>query len=117
MKVLVCGSRSWGDDRDQRYKVYDRIGDLPRDATIIHGGAAGADRLAANAAHRRGNPVEEFLADWGLHGRRAGIVRNLEMLDQEPDLVLAFWDGESRGTKHTIDEATRRGIPVEVISP
>jgi hypothetical protein len=60
--------------------------------------------------------VRVFPADWERYKRRAGIIRNLEMLDQEPDLVIAFWDGKSRGTAHTIGEARRRGIPVEVVS-
>jgi len=38
------------------------------------------------------------------------------MLDWEPELVLAFWDGRSTGTEHTITEANRRGIPVEVLT-
>jgi hypothetical protein len=116
MKVLVCGSRSWGADREQTQKLYGRIASLPLDALILHGAARGADRLAADAAYLHGHSVESFPADWELYGRRAGFVRNLQMLDQEPDLVLAFWDGESRGTLHTIEEARRRGIPVEVIS-
>lgn len=115
MKVVVSGSRTWGSTRDQVAKLYDRIGDLPRDATIIVGGAKGADTLAADAGRRRGNPILTFLADWETHGKRAGIMRNLQMLDEQPDLVLAFWDGASPGTGHTIDEAKRRAIPVEVI--
>jgi hypothetical protein len=115
VKVLVCGSRSWGANRDQVARVYDRVGDLPLDATILHGNAKGADRLAGDAAQLRGNPVEMYPADWDEHGRRAGIIRNLLMLDQEPDLVIAFWDGKSAGTKHTLTEAERRGIPVEII--
>ena len=116
MKVLVCGSRGWGTDREQVFKVYDRIGDLPRNATVIVGGASGADTLAADAALRRGNPVETHVPNWTKYGRRAGYLRNLAMLDREPDLVLAFWDGESKGTEHTIVEARKRSIPVEVVS-
>jgi hypothetical protein len=56
-----------------------------------------------------------FPADWRGKGRRAGILRNLAMLDDEPDRVLAFQRNGSRGTQHTIDEARRRGIPVEVV--
>jgi len=80
----------------------------------MHGGARGVDRLAARYADQLGHLVEEYEADWETHGKKAGIMRNLAMLDQRPDLVIAFWDGESRGTKHTIDEASRREIPVEV---
>ncbi len=45
---------------------------------------------------------------------RAGIRWNLRMLDEQPDLVLAWWDGVSPGTKHMIEAAAARGIPVEV---
>lgn len=43
------------------------------------------------------------------------MIRNIEMLDQKPDLVLAFWDGASTGTGHTVAEAGKRGIPVEIV--
>lgn len=81
----------------------------------MHGTARGADRLAAGYADSLGLEVEHYPADWKRHGKRAGILRNLEMLDAEPSLVIAFWNGRSCGTKHTIDEARRRGIPVEII--
>jgi hypothetical protein len=53
-------------------------------------------------------------ADWKTHGRSAGPKRNLMMLDMKPDLVLAFWDGKSPGTKHLIENARKRGIPVRM---
>lgn len=91
---------------------------LPPNATIIHGDAAGADKTAAWLAEDFGFSVEAFPvtdSDWQQYGKRAGILRNLTMLDTEPDLVLAFWDGKSKGTRHTIEEARKRGIPVEVV--
>jgi hypothetical protein len=66
-------------------------------------------------AARLGYEVEVFEADWRL-GRRAGPERNVRMLDTKPDLVLAFWDGQSRGTRHTISEARRRNITVRVVT-
>lgn len=113
LRVLVCGSRSWSDYAaisDQLSLVSSGVG-----LVVVHGGAMGADTVAANYALRSGIPTEVFYADWDKYGKRAGILRNNEMLDTRPDLVLAFWDGKSRGTKHTIDEARRRGIPCEVI--
>ncbi|TAL45507.1 MAG: hypothetical protein EPN91_02025 [Salinibacterium sp.] len=71
--------------------------------------------MADQIGKRLGFAVEEFKADWETYGRRAGIVRNLAMLDTRPDLVIACWDGESKGTAHTMTEARKRGIPVEVI--
>ena len=113
MKVLVCGSRDWTDAAP----VAERLAELAgNDCEIIHGAARGVDQLAAGLAPFYGFTVRAFPADWELYGKRAGILRNLAMLDAEPDLVLAFQRNGSRGTQHTIDEARRRGIPVEVFT-
>lgn len=111
MKVLVCGSRGFGSPTTIRQRIYA----LPEDTTVIHGGARGADTQAGIYAARAGFKVLVFKADWKRHHGGAGRIRNREMLNQQPDLVIAFWDGSSKGTKDTIDEAKRRGIPVEVI--
>ena len=113
MKVLVCGSRDWADIRP----IYDRLRQFGRGVTVIHGAARGADSLAATAARSLGIAEKAFPADWRGKGKRAGIIRNLQMLDEAPDLVIAFQRNGSRGTQHTIDEARRRGIPVEVHAP
>lgn len=116
MKVLVCGSRDWED----WVAIEARLTALPaehEEVTILHGGARGADRCAGAVADLFGFAVRAFPADWEQHGKRAGILRNLQMLDEQPDLVIAFQRNESRGTQHTIDEARRRGIPVEVHEP
>jgi hypothetical protein len=97
VKVLVCGSRDW----DQPMVIQHYLRQLPRVLGI-------ADAM--------GYAVEEFPADWRGKGKRAGILRNLAMLDQQPDLVLAFQRDGSTGTQHTIDEARRRGVPVKVFS-
>lgn len=117
MKVLVCGSRTW---RDQR-KIEARLRQLPRGSIVIHGQARGADTIAGTIAEALGFDVRAFPAEWRPLGRDgpvdygAGKTRNLVMLDEQPELVLAFWDRRSTGTKHTIDAALERGIAVEVI--
>lgn len=115
MKVLVCGSRDWM----AKPPIATRLALLAAEEgkmTLLHGGAKGADRLARNVGCELGFEVIGFPAQWQLHGKRAGIVRNNEMLDEKPDLVIAFQLNGSRGTQYTIDEARRRGIPVEVHS-
>lgn len=111
MRVLICGSRAWTDEQ----AVWDRLDALAPDE-VIHGGARGADTMADRWASERGVRSHPFYADWASDGKRAGILRNLAMLDEEPDLVIAFQLAGSRGTQHTIDEARRRDIPVEVFS-
>lgn len=110
MKVLICGSRHWRDI----HAIRRRIIKLPPTTTIIHGGARGADRLGGWLAEDLGFTVHEMKADWQTHGKRAGFLRNLAMLDEKPDLVIAFQINGSAGTQHTIDQARKRGIPVEV---
>lgn len=110
MRVLVCGSRGWTD----MATIAKRIGELPDGSIVIHGGAEGADKLAGQAATLRGLHSAAVYPLWKRHGRSAGHVRNAAMLDLGPDLVIAFSLG-TNGTQGTIDEARRRGIPVEVV--
>jgi hypothetical protein len=113
MRILVCGSRGWESVWQVRM-VYAEL-DKAKPTEIISGGARGADRVAEVWAKTNSVPITVFTPDWNKYGRRAGVLRNNQMLDKKPDLVLAFWDGLSKGTKHTIDEARRRNIRVEVI--
>lgn len=110
MRVLVCGSRGWTDYG----RIKRRLAELPAGSVVVEGCARGADALAELAAESLGLKVEHHPADWST-GRSAGFRRNLEMLDYPiPDLVIAFWDGRSRGTTHTVRIAQNRDIPIEV---
>lgn len=111
-KVLICGSRDWPPARVA--EISERVGQLPDDAIVIAGGARGVDKIAENAARGRGLEVEVFPADWVAHGKRAGYLRNVQMLNQKPDLVIAFHAAGSRGTLHTINEARTRNIKLEI---
>lgn len=127
MKVVVTGSRRWSDMGVIRAAI-DR---LPDRSTVIVGGALGADTEAEGAARLRGHTVIVMRAAWAVSARTprerirrrpdgstydsgAGFERNLRMLDERPDLVLAFWRGRSSGTRHTIGEAMKRDIPLEL---
>lgn len=112
MKILACGSRSWT-NAEQIKRI---LAEYPADSLLIHGAARGADSLAALAGKALGMTVVAYPADWSK-GRGAGFSRNIQMLDQQPDVVLAFWDGESKGTAHTITQAKRRSIPTRTFLP
>lgn len=114
MKVLICGDRFW----DDYWTIYDEISKLNKDTIIIHGAAKGADIMGATIALKLGFTVNAFPAKWLQYGKAAGPIRNRQMLDQNPDLVIAFHNDieNSKGTKDCKKEAEKRGIEVRLIS-
>lgn len=112
MNLLICGGRDFNDYATMKSVVMFRY-DLT-DLTIVSGGARGADRLAEELARQLGVPNIVVNADWDKWGKSAGYKRNIEML-YISDAVLAFWDGESKGTKHTIDNADKREMDCNII--
>lgn len=117
MRIVITGSRSWTDEN----LIQETLAKLPLWAVIVHGLCPkGADEIADRQARLLGLGVERYPADWQRYHRLgkknpAGVIRNQEMLDSNPELVIAFWDGQSPGTKHCIQEARKRGIPVEIV--
>lgn len=108
-KALICGSRTWTDHAS----IAARVKSLPEDCIVVHGGADGADSIAGRYAAGRGMHSAVVRPLWDFYGRESGHIRNSIMLDLVPDLVIAFSLGTG-GTQGTIDEARRRGIPVQV---
>jgi len=75
---------------------------LPAETTeIVSGGAKGVDTSAREYAQRNGIRLTEFLPDYKKYGRAAPLKRNIQIIEYA-DIVLAFWDGSSRGTFHVI---------------
>jgi hypothetical protein len=106
MKLAVVGSRSFID-----YEFLKKMLAFHECTQIISGGARGADRLAKQYAAENGISIREFLPDWDTHGKSAGYLRNKQIVEACDELV-AFWDGESRGTKYSITLAEEANKPV-----
>jgi hypothetical protein len=113
MLILCCGGRDWANAAQIRAVLseYQNRGEA---VTILHGGCRGADSLAGEEAHDLGFGVLICEAAWHEHGKAAGPMRNRRMLDQKPDLVIAF--GGGKGTADLVGEAKRRDIPVRAVS-
>jgi SLOG family YspA-like protein len=101
MRILITGSRTWTDADTIASALDDHVfGGTDREITVVHGACPrGADRIAAeycellaDAAERRGVTlvVEPHPAEWQTHGRRAGFIRNREMVAAGADCCLAF---------------------------
>jgi hypothetical protein len=109
--MLVTGSRDWTDnDRIATEMAWYALGYTQ--LTLIHGACpTGADDLADRFGHRLGWQVERHPADWRRHGRRAGYIRNAEMVEAGAEVCLAFIRNNSRGATMCADLAERAGIP------
>ena len=116
-RVLVTGSRLWVNRSAVWQALRDQYGISPSGITVVHGGANGADDIADRWAwgmKQDGYNVTPELhrADWDRFGRRAGHIRNYQMVKLGADVCLAFPYGESRGTRGCMKMAHRAGIPV-----
>lgn len=112
--VLVCGGRDYA-DRSSLYVVLNAAHSANPIKRLIAGGANGADALAVDWARSKNIPHTMFNADWEKHGRKAGPLRNQEMLDRgKPDIVIAFPGG--RGTADMKKRAKAAGVPVVTIT-
>ena len=110
MKLAIVGGRDFNDYN--KVKIW---GDMFRcHFHIISGGARGADTLAKKYALERFLPYIEFLPDWDKYGKAAGFIRNSQIVDA-CDMVLAFWDGKSRGTQDTITKAKKAKKPTFIV--
>lgn len=106
MKVAVIGSRGLSVTDLGRY--------LPENTTeIVSGGAKGVDTSAREYALSHDIKLTEFLPEYTRFGRSAPLKRNITIIEYA-DIVLAFWDGKSRGTKFVIDNCLRLGFEVRV---
>ena len=104
MKLAVVGSRGFDDYECLKRRLDQLQAQHGPISEIVSGGAKGADSLAERYAAENDIDTTIFHPDWDKHGRGAGFVRNVEIVDY-CDKLFAFWDGESRGTKHSIDLA------------
>ena len=107
MKVAVIGSREIDNINLEKH--------LPEECTeIVSGGARGVDSLAARYARLHGIALTEFLPDYEAYGKAAPIIRNREIVNYS-DKVIAFWDGESRGTLFVIDYCKKTETPCKIV--
>lgn len=111
MKIAIVGSRKFQSPQ----LVYSYVSNLENGSIIVSGGATGVDTWAEVAAELNGFEVIVFKPEWDKYGKSAGFFRN-ELIVKECDRLVAFWDGVSKGTKHSIGLAEKAGKPVEVIT-
>jgi len=110
MKIIIAGSRNFEDGRLLYEKCDEILREIPKkEIHILLGDASGADYIGHRYAIDRQFSYTTFLADWNKFGIAAGPIRNKEMI-KEADMLIAFWDGVSRGTRDVIRKAKKQRI-------
>ena len=112
-RLIIAGGRDFDNYEGMKKSLDVLLKNIKDDIQIVCGMARGADRLGERYAKENGYQIIYFPADWDLDGKSAGFKRNVEMADNA-DALVAFWDGQSRGTKHMIDTAKDKGLDVRV---
>jgi hypothetical protein len=110
MKVAVIGSRSFND-----YELLRQTLSKLEITLVVSGGAKGADSLGEEYANANNILTKIFLPDWDKYGKSAGMLRNSDIIN-EAEIVVAFWDGESKGCKDAIAKANKLNKKVLIIS-
>lgn len=109
-RVGIIGSRHYPDP--ERVEGY--VEGLPAGSSLVTGSASGVDAAATRAARRRGLPVQVIAASFEeARDPGAAAARNQRLVDQ-CDLLVAFWDGASEGTRRTVERALDSGKEVHV---
>lgn len=114
----ISGSRTIFDSELVRNELDRVVGAQYLDSDlVIFGDAAGVDAIAESYCLFNEMKHEVYPADWVTHGKAAGPIRNREMMEQA-DVLVAFWDGVSRGTRSAIEAALqlRRELHVFIVA-
>jgi hypothetical protein len=115
-KIIIAGGRDFDDKRQLNIAMWPWCFEdeyhMPN-VEVVCGMAKGADMMGLEWAIVNWCPVKEFPANWNAHGNSAGHIRNNDMAEYA-DVLVAFWDGKSKGTKSMIDIALRKGLEVHV---
>lgn len=122
-RIIIAGSRTFNDYKLLKKSIYNLFKDRnikKNNVRIISGTANGADKLGERYAQEFGLKLTKMYAQWNEYGKSAGYIRNEQMAkyaveDDNLGVLIAFWDGISKGTKHMIDLANKHGLEVHII--
>lgn len=113
MRIVVCGGRDYH-EKECVFETLSNMHNEKRIKIIAHGDASGADRLAGLWALKNNVTCVTFRANWTTHGKRAGVLRSLQMLKEfRPNVLVAFPGG--KGTAHTIRLARQKRIKCVIV--
>lgn len=120
-RVIIAGSREMADYEAAKKAISEAFSEIGGGAPVrvVSGHCRGADILGERYAREHGLELAVFPAEWNRYGRRAGFIRNTRMAEFATEegsegTLIAFWDGQSRGTKMMIGIAEKKGLSIHV---
>lgn len=127
LRVIIAGSRDFDNFillKDSVINIIKKEADNNAEfekIRIVSGTARGADQLGEQFAKAYKYELSRFPADWNTYGKSAGYRRNAEMAkfaceNENKGILIAFWNGKSRGTKHMIDLAEKYGLDIYIVN-
>lgn len=114
-KVIIAGSRDFKNYNLLKEKCDKIFSNIKQPIEIVSGCARGADTLGEKYAEEKGYPIKKFPADWDNLGKKAGILRNIEMGDYADALVI-FIKNSSRGSTDMLNRARKKGLLIRTIN-
>lgn len=118
MRVIIAGGRNFTDYEKLERECSQILFPPDEPIEIVSGCARGADELGIRFAKATKIPVKMFPANWTMYGRSAGHRRNAEMANyakEDGGMLIAFWDGKSKGTENMINLAKFQGLDTFVV--
>lgn len=126
MRLIIAGGRDFNNTNLFQAEIRDKLKYLKgktysvkENIEIVSGMASGADTLGKEFAEKWGLKLAKFPADWKRFGKSAGYKRNEQMAlyaKEDNGVLIAFWNGVSKGTKHMIDLANKHQLKVFIIN-
>ena len=114
-RVIIAGGRKFNNYSLLKEKCDNILSNINDRIAIVSGCADGADLLGEKYAKEMDSIVHYYPANWKLYGKSAGMIRNREMAENA-EALIAFWDGESKGTKAMIETAKKKNLKVRIIN-
>lgn len=120
IRIIIAGGRDFSNYSLLKQSVDTIVKNFHNEnLTIISGTARGADTLGEQYAEEQHLSIRRFPADWDTYGKNAGPIRNAQMATYASEgakgILIAFWDGKSKGTKNMINEASNKGLIIKIV--
>lgn len=120
IRIIIAGGRDFSNYSLLKQSVDTIVKNFHNEnLTIISGTARGADTLGEQYAEEQNLSIRRFPADWDTYGKNAGSIRNAQMATYASEgakgILIAFWDGKSKGTKNMINEASNKGLIIKIV--